>query len=190
MGHFLTDMNGSLLLFLVLNSAFGRHRHWLIPMESPSFIIIVMSSIIHHGLIFRGDPPNIKPWWMIDDITMMMNEGDVIGINQCLCLPKAELNTKNSTRRRRKASSGWVFGVQLDSLEKSNSDCAKTNDVICFRLSLATFFMKLTPAYRGSLSFRHWQSSWNPKTQQCGSRAATWLSFWCSTRSLSDTGAD
>ena len=107
-----------LVEFLVFNSALGRHRHWLIPMESPSFIIIVMSSIIHHGLIFRGDPPNIKPWWMIDDITMMMNEGDVIGINQCLCLPKAELNTKNSTRRRRKASSGWVFGVQLDSLEK------------------------------------------------------------------------
>ena len=34
------------------------------------------SSIIHHGLIFqgdppnifRGDPPNIKPWWMIDDL--------------------------------------------------------------------------------------------------------------------------
>ena len=39
---------------------------------------------------------------------MMMNECDVIGINQCLCLPKAELNTKNSTRWQR------VFGVQLD----------------------------------------------------------------------------
>ena len=25
-------------------------------------------------------------------------EGEVIGINQCLCLPKAELNTKNSIR--------------------------------------------------------------------------------------------
>ena len=74
-----------LVEFLVFNSAFGRQRHWLIPMESPSFIIIVMSSIIHHGLIFRGDPPNIKPWWMIDDITMMMNEGDVISINQYLC---------------------------------------------------------------------------------------------------------
>ena len=30
----------------------------------------------------------------------MMNEYDVIGINQCLCLPKAELNTKNSTKRQ------------------------------------------------------------------------------------------
>ena len=55
---------------------------------------------------------------MIDDITMMMNEGDFIGINQCLCLPKAELKTKNLNRRRREASSGGVFGVQLDSLEK------------------------------------------------------------------------
>ena len=31
-------------------------------------------------------------------MTMLMNEYDVIGINQCLCLPKAELNTKNSTK--------------------------------------------------------------------------------------------
>ena len=34
----------------------------------------------------------------MNDMTMMMYEYDVIGINQCLCLPKAELNTKNSTR--------------------------------------------------------------------------------------------
>ena len=33
-------------------------------------------------------------------MTMIMNEGDVIDINQCLCLPKAELNTKNSTKRQ------------------------------------------------------------------------------------------
>ena len=36
----------------------------------------------------------IDRWWMT------WNEYDVIGINQCLCLPKAELNTKNSTRRQ------------------------------------------------------------------------------------------
>ena len=35
---------------------------------------------------------------MMTDMTMMMNEYDVIGINLCLFLPKAELNTKNSTR--------------------------------------------------------------------------------------------
>ena len=86
-----------LVEFLVFNSAFGRHRQWLIPMKSPSFIIIVILSIIHHGLIFGGSPRNIKPWRMMDDITMMINEGDSIGINHCLCLPKAELNTKNST---------------------------------------------------------------------------------------------
>ena len=33
-------------------------------------------------------------------MSMMMNEYDVIGINQRLCLPKAELNTKNSTKRQ------------------------------------------------------------------------------------------
>ena len=32
-------------------------------------------------------------------MSMMMNEYDVIGINQCLCLPKAELNTKNEPKR-------------------------------------------------------------------------------------------
>ena len=34
----------------------------------------------------------------MNEMTMMMYEYDVIGINQCLCLPKAELNTKNSAR--------------------------------------------------------------------------------------------
>ena len=33
-------------------------------------------------------------------------------------MPKAELNIKNSTKRRRKASFGWVFAFQLDLLEK------------------------------------------------------------------------
>ena len=33
-------------------------------------------------------------------------------------LPKAELNTRISTKRRRKASFGCVSGVQLDLLEK------------------------------------------------------------------------
>ena len=48
---------------------------------------------------------------------MMLEDSDEIGINKCLCLPKAELNTKNSTKRRRMASFGWVFGFQLDLLE-------------------------------------------------------------------------
>ena len=29
---------------------------------------------------------------MMNDMSMMMNEYDAIGIHQCLCLPKAELN--------------------------------------------------------------------------------------------------
>ena len=40
-------------------------------------------------------------------------------------LPKAELNTRNSTKRRRKASFGWVSGVQLDSQEKSDPPSAE-----------------------------------------------------------------
>ena len=50
---------------------------------------------------------------MMNDMTMMMNEYDVIGINQCLRLPKAELNTKNSTWWQLWLPPGCVFGVQL-----------------------------------------------------------------------------
>ena len=50
---------------------------------------------------------------------MVLEDSDEIGINYCLCLPKAELETKNSTKRRRKASFGCVFGFQLDLLEKN-----------------------------------------------------------------------
>ena len=39
-------------------------------------------------------------------VMMVLEDSDEIGINECLCLPKAELNTKNSTKRRRKASFG------------------------------------------------------------------------------------
>ena len=45
-------------------------------------------------------------------------DDNLFGINKLLCLPKVELKTKNSTKRRRKASFGWVFGFQLDLLEK------------------------------------------------------------------------
>ena len=31
---------------------------------------------------------------------MMLDDGPVIGSNQCLCVPKAELKTKNSTKRQ------------------------------------------------------------------------------------------
>ena len=45
----------------------------------------------------------------MNDMTMMMNEYNVICINQCLCLPKAELNTKNTTKRPREGVV-WLSG--------------------------------------------------------------------------------
>ena len=66
-----------------------------------------------------------------------------------------------------------------------------------YLITQLTRFLEL----RGSLFFRHrhpryaghffstLRSSWNPKTQPDGSRAATWLSFWCSTWPLVDTVA-
>ena len=47
-------------------------------------------------------------WYMMNDMKMVY-EYDVIGINQYLCLPKAEVEL----------SFGWVFGFQLDSLENN-----------------------------------------------------------------------
>ena len=49
-----------------------------------------------------------------------VDNDNVIGTNQCLCLPKAELNTKNSTKRQ-------LFGVQLDSQEKKLVTFARLN---------------------------------------------------------------
>ena len=60
---------------------------------------------------------------MMNDMSMMMNEYDVIGIHQCLCLPKAELNTKNSTKRRRTRFTpldGTLFNRQIE-LNTKNS---------------------------------------------------------------------
>ena len=31
---------------------------------------------------------------------VMLDDGHAIGINHCLCVPKAELKTKNSTKRQ------------------------------------------------------------------------------------------
>ena len=54
---------------------------------------------------------------------MVLEDSYEIGINKCLCLPKADLKTKNSTKRQLNQTAallsfGWVFGFQLDSLEK------------------------------------------------------------------------
>ena len=59
---------------------------------------------------------------MVNNMSMMMNEYDAIGINQCLCLPKAELNTKKST-------SEFLMFHSIH-LKKNNNAFAKTDDVI------------------------------------------------------------
>ena len=50
----------------------------------------------------------------MNGMTMMMDEYDVIGINQCLCLPKAELNTKTNPNGHHSVAVWVRFGVQLD----------------------------------------------------------------------------
>ena len=43
-----------------------------------------------------------------------LDNDNIIGTNQCLCLPKAELNTKNSTKRQLCCRLVEFFGDQLD----------------------------------------------------------------------------
>ena len=66
--------------------------------------------------------------------------GEVVGsTNQCLCLPKADLSTKNS---------GWVFGVQLHLLQKSIlANAEKSVDLSAFFTSKGTFLMKSKGAF-------------------------------------------
>ena len=54
------------------------------------------------------------------DLIIKTNDDDVLDIHQRLCLPKAELNTKNEPKRPLLGPVGFVFGVQLDSLEKKS----------------------------------------------------------------------
>ena len=59
-------------------------------------------------------------------------------INKLLHLPKADLKTKNSSKRRRYASFGWVFGFQLHLLEKH-----------LITLTVLTFTHQSTPSAQG-----------------------------------------
>ena len=121
-----------LLEFLMFNTAFGRHRHCL-----PSIIILVVAKRLSTTLFPSSTLPVIGILHAGSNMRMM---DDCVGFKQCRFLPKAELNTKNSTRWQllifcldhvfvswrpswtRKtqpggssaALPGWVFGVQLD----------------------------------------------------------------------------
>ena len=63
-----------------------------------------------------------------------LDNDDLIGSNQCLCLPKAELNTKNSTKRQ--LCCCLVEFLVFNSVHQKKSDSSKTlnreeDDVIC-----------------------------------------------------------
>ena len=105
-------------------------------------------------------------------------------------------------------SFGWVFGVQLDSLEKkwlvknikpwrgwrnlwmtplvNRAEHQKLNQTTA-ELSFGWVFgvqlgLRQTQALIETTTIRI--SSWTPKTQPKDSSAVVWLSFWCSTRLL------
>ena len=73
--------------FLVFNSAFGRHRHRVEPITY--YIIIIKEDEDKEGEVKKAHYAHPPPF----------DNDDAVGTNQCLCLPKAELNTKNSTKR-------------------------------------------------------------------------------------------
>ena len=67
-------------------------------------------------------------------VMMVLKDSDEIVINKCLCLPNAELNTKNSTKRR--LSCCLVQFLVFNSIHQKKSDSSKTlnreeDDVIC-----------------------------------------------------------
>ena len=62
-----------------------------------------------------------------------LDNDDVIGSNQCLCLPKAELNTKTSTKRQLCCRLVEFLVFNSIYLKKSGSACVR-NRVNCLRI--------------------------------------------------------
>ena len=90
---------------------------------------------------------------------------------------------------------GWVFGVQLG-LRQTQS-LIKTKTIGRGRLPPATLLLRSKLLLNSNVTGGNlplpivlvlicdWfcrRPSWTPKTQPGGSSAASWLSFWCSTR--------
>ena len=59
-------------------------------------------------------------------ILIFLDNDDVIGSNQCRCLPKAELNTKNSTKRQ--LSCRLVEFLVFNGLRQTQAPIITTND--------------------------------------------------------------
>ena len=106
--------------------------------------------------------------------------------------------------------SGWVFGVQLDFACHKKRDVTRVMPhwFICLTLYTAHFFRNKKEKFHQLYYYRSKlllssnvafgtfplivfiliiaclcrRPSWTPKTQRGGSSAASWLSFWCSTR--------
>ena len=82
-------------------------------------------------------------------------------------------------------SLGWVLGVQLDSLETIIFAKVLSKNYVAKNVGMkSSRFSALGQTLFSS------EPSWTPKTQPNDSRAAVWLSFWCSTRPSADTGTD
>ena len=92
---------------------------------------------------------------------------------------------------------GWVFGVQLG-LRQTQS-LIKTKTIGRGRLPPATLLIRSKLLLNSNVTGGNLplpivlvlicdcvcrRPSWTPKTQPGGSSAASWLSFWCSTRLL------
>ena len=90
-----------LVEFLVFNSAFGR-QSLIIPIERQSSSIIIYRSVLVENS-YKADADanaDADADCLVESSTstllemMVLDDGHLIGSNQCLCLPKAELKTK------------------------------------------------------------------------------------------------
>ena len=117
---------------LVFGAAFSRWRWLMSTIESPSVLpgctgSIILGQCIQDdagsiilGQCIQGDAAiaSRKYWWWYDRVLISQ-----------LHIPKAELNTRNSTKRRLRAPFGcWVSGVQLGLRQMKVTNLSLTNN--------------------------------------------------------------
>ena len=120
------QQNCHLVEFLEFNSAFGQTQALI-----NTYFITIFQHHHYQKNASRKLPESFQKHLEVFQMSsssmlvvmMVLEDSDEIGINQCLCLLKAGLNTKNSTKRRRTRffpSDGTPFKWQIE-LNTKNS---------------------------------------------------------------------
>ena len=126
-----TRLSCPLVEFLVCNSAFGSYRHYLQPKQSTIIVQLVQSGGV---LLYYSIVNYLKVvHFLLSQTNMMMMDYYSVSYSQFLCLPKAELNPKNSTRGQLSLVEILVFNSILDVMKKHGVDRSVPFWFICRR---------------------------------------------------------